>query len=98
MTTWDDLVKPHLLAELREVDGLGASTVQLARQTPWPWADLRAPGTLEDGCYTSYVVRHLEELERAGLVRRVAQQGVRGQTWHLVTGDTGRVRGERTRR
>lgn len=97
MTTWDDLVQPHLLAELRDLDGAGATTVQLARQTPNPYATA-SYDPLDGGCYTSYIVRHLEALEAAGKVRRVAQQGQRGIVWQAVTGDTQRVRGERTRR
>lgn len=97
MTRWDELVRPHLLGELRELDGRAATTTQLARQTPNPYAgDGYDP--LDGGCYASYVQPHLQALEAEGLVRRVAVQGIRGAAWQLVTGDTGRARIERTRR
>lgn len=98
MTTWDDLVRGHLLAELREVAPDGATTTQLARQTPWPWADLRAPDTLQEGCYASYVQPHLQALEAEGLVRRTAVPGQRHPVWRLVPAGGQRARIERTRR
>ena len=82
-----DVVRAHLLAELRDLDGGTASAAQLAGQvTPDPWAYSR-------------VYAQLRELERRGLVRRVSVQNGRGCVeWQLVTEGAGRVHSERTRR
>lgn len=81
------MVRQHLLAELRDLDGGTATAAQLAGQvTPDLWAYSR-------------VYAQLRELERRGLVRRVAVENGRGGVeWQLVTGTTGHVHGERTRR
>lgn len=82
-----EVVRQHLLAELRDLDGGTASAAQLAGQvTDDPWAYQR-------------VYAHLRELERRGLVRRVSVQNGRGCVeWALTTDTSGRVHGERTRR
>lgn len=76
-------LRDHLLAELRDCAGQLATTAQLAEQTPSPWSsDLVG----WDRCAEPRdVYPHLRALESQGLVRRVTNSDTRGVVWRLVT-------------
>lgn len=76
-------LRAHLLAELRDLPDLTASTDQLAEQVPDPYFFDHYPG--DRGAPGSYVYPHLVSLERKGLVRKVKPFGSRAVHWQLVT-------------
>lgn len=72
------VLRAHLLAELRDVDGQAATTEQLALQTPNPYFEGQP-------AWGQHIYPHLRALANQGLIEsRRPSDGARGVLWQLV--------------